>query len=95
MDLAEQIKAFLQKETSPASARWISTRINFEQAKVSRELRKLVKAGSVKVQLRHEFDFEYSGKLSRNIACKRRRNYYWMDLPPPKKKKKRAKVKTA
>jgi hypothetical protein len=77
-DLSKRLKAYLQKQDSPVSAKWLSLQLSFELKKTNQILCRLVKGGEVKSQVRAEFDFEFSPKQSRTIACYRRRKYYWL-----------------
>lgn len=74
----EEIKAYLAKAGIAVSARWIAIQIRGNQDAVSRELRKLVRAGSVRFETRCEFDMEFSQRLQKFIRCRRKRNYYWI-----------------
>lgn len=77
-DIAEKIKKYLTDQGTASSTRWICSKINESQSKTGRVLKKLAKDGVLAVETRTEYDFEFSGKNCRNIACRRRRNYYWM-----------------
>jgi len=77
MSLSEKIKDYLAQTGYAVCTKIIANGVKEKQPRVSRELRKLVKAGDLHYQTRIEFDYEFNKSFG-FIKCKRRRNYYWI-----------------
>lgn len=76
-ELTGKIREYLKEAGYAVCTKWIASGVREAQPRVSRELKKLVKAGEIKYQTRIEFDLEYNKSFG-FIRCKRRRNYYWL-----------------